>query len=433
MIGQQAKRLLAGAVSMALIGTLAGCGPSMPETVKSSTPVETETVSVSSISTRNQLSGKVVPQNAVSLFAPQQSDVLTVDVAVGDRVTIGKTLFTLDAVSIQRDIQQVEGERSRTASLYDQQISQAQQQLETTRTLQNEQVRQAKQSWENTQALFEQEAASQIELEQAEAKYNEVKLSAEDTIYAAELSVTKLQTEKANQLATYDKSLAELRDSKGDMSVKSTVSGTVTEVNVVKGGKANTQTAAVVIATDETPQVSLSVSETIQPWLEIGDVVTVEISALGGQPITATIASVAPAVNEQTHLYDVLLDLPKDTGAAYGMFATVTIYTDVREDVVVIPTDAIQTDSTSQYIFIVEYDDTVTRIDIESGLVGDGVTQVTNGLTGGEDLVVAGQSYLTEGAEVRVVKRDGVDLTEQPAEPEDAPAEAEPAEMEVPE
>ena len=36
-------------------------------------------------------------------------------------------------------------------------------------------------------------------------------------------------------------------------------------------------------------------------------------------------------------------------------------------------------------------------------MVGDGVTEITEGLAGGETLVVKGQTYLTDGAAVRVV------------------------------
>jgi len=567
MNSSKAKRLFAGMAALSLLG---GCGaPKPPEAAgQTGTVVETQTVETSDISTRNQLSGKVIPRNSVSIYAPQEGDVLSVQAKVGAEVTMGTTLFTLDSASVQREISQIQGQRSRSASLYDeqieqaqkqvtqasrqvtqaerqvaqaerqasqaendvtqaeqdvtlaeqavtqaeqavelakeqvvqaqqdvaqaeQQLSQAKQQLENTITLTDEQVRQAKQNLENTQKLFDQGAASSIELEKAEASYTEAQLNAEDSVNTAKLTVTsrenelarlqnevsnrendvasrendvdsrkselekkknditnrqndvssreddiagrkndvasqqnevsrlqtevsRIQTEKANQLSTYDKQLADLQDNARDMSVKATVDGTITEVNVVKGGKASPQAAAVVIATNETPQISVSVSETIQPWLQVGDTVTVQISALGGDPIQATVASVAPDVNPQNNLYDVLLDLPKGTDAAYGMFATVTIHTDARENAVVVPNDAIQTDSTSQYVFIVDTDTkTAVRVDIETGLVGDSVTQVTSGLLGGEELVVTGQSYLSDGAAIRVVRHNGVDIVEE--------------------
>ena len=40
---------------------------------------------------------------------------------------------------------------------------------------------------------------------------------------------------------------------------------------------------------------------------------------------------------------------------------------------------------------------------MQTGLVGDGETEVTSGLAGGETLVTVGQFYLSDGAEARVV------------------------------
>jgi multidrug efflux pump subunit AcrA (membrane-fusion protein) len=84
------------------------------------------------------------------------------------------------------------------------------------------------------------------------------------------------------------------------------------------------------------------------------------------------------------------------------MFADVVIETDKQTDTIVIPTEAILTDSTGSYVYITD-GSTATRVDIETGLVGSGVTQITSGLSGGETLVTSGQSYLTDGSAVRVV------------------------------
>ncbi|MGN1007924.1 MAG: HlyD family secretion protein, partial [Butyricicoccus sp.] len=233
-----AKPLLAGVLALslagALTGALTGCGPKAGgpgETQKKGTAVETQTVSAGEIATKNQLSGKVVPRDEVSIFAPQEADVLSLNVSVGDTVSSGMVLFTLDSASVQRQITQVEGERGRTASLYDEQISQARETLSTTKTLTDEQLRQAEQSRDNTKKLHELGAASDIELEKAEASYVETKLNAQSSVQSAELSISRLETEKANQLSNYDKTLADLREQLDDLSVKATVSGTVTAVN----------------------------------------------------------------------------------------------------------------------------------------------------------------------------------------------------------
>lgn len=84
------------------------------------------------------------------------------------------------------------------------------------------------------------------------------------------------------------------------------------------------------------------------------------------------------------------------------MFADVTFHTDTSDNTIVIPTEAILTSGDVQYVYVVE-DDTAKYIEVQTGLTGKGVTEVTSGLTEGEQLVTVGQSYLSDGAPVRIV------------------------------
>ena len=154
-------------------------------------------------------------------------------------------------------------------------------------------------------------------------------------------------------------------------------------------------------------KVEVSVSEAMVTKLAIGDSADVSVSA-AGENFTATIRSVERTANAQTQLYNVTLTVPKNVkGLLSGMFADVTFYTDVSADAVVVPTEAILTSGGTQYVYVVE-GDTARRVQVETGLTGAGVTEITTGLSGGEQLVTVGQAYLTDGADVRVVS-DAVD------------------------
>ena len=87
-------------------------------------------------------------------------------------------------------------------------------------------------------------------------------------------------------------------------------------------------------------------------------------------------------------------------------------FTDTQNDAVVIPTESILTGSDSQYVFTLDSENIAHRVDVETGLVGDGVTEVTSGLYGGETLVKVGQFYLSEGASARVVLGDSSDTSD---------------------
>ncbi len=80
------------------------------------------------------------------------------------------------------------------------------------------------------------------------------------------------------------------------------------------------------------------------------------VSAVSNEPFTATIASIAPAANAQTALYEVRLYTPADVTYPIGAFADVTFYTNRRPDAVTVPSDAILNDGAEQYVFVVEND-----------------------------------------------------------------------------
>ena len=42
-----------------------------------------------------------------------------------------------------------------------------------------------------------------------------------------------------------------------------------------------------------------------------------------------------------------------------------------------------------------------------TGLTGNGVTEIASGLAAGDQLVVVGQAYVTDGAAVRIVSGEG--------------------------
>lgn len=394
-------RVLAGA--LALTTVLCSCGTTTATTTTAAgTAVETQTVTRSHIASQSQLSGKVVPYNEVSILPPISAKVLSVSVKVGDHVTKGQTLFQVDPSNITRDITPIAGERSRTAALYDAQIAQAQKSLSDTKTLMAAQVRQAQQNADNTRALYATGAASSIDVQNTADALTQAKLSAQQSIAQAELSVQQLQTTKANALATYDKNIQDLQKNVSDTTVTATADGVVTSVSVVQGSMASPQSTAVTIATNAPPQVLVSVSEEIQPWLSLGQTIPVTISALGSATISAHVASIAPSVDSETQLYDVRLNLPADSKATYGMLASLQFQTNSHDNAILIPTECILTDEENQYVYIVKSGKAAYTV-IKTGLVGDGVTEVTSGLSGGETLVIKGQSYLSDGAEVRVV------------------------------
>ena len=179
-------------------------------------------------------------------------------------------------------------------------------------------------------------------------------------------------------------------------------SGTLVTMNAVEGSYISNSMPLVVIDGADQMKVTASVSEALVPKLTVGDKAEVSVSAADAT-FTATIRSVERAASMQTKLYTVVLTVPADVGGLMsGMFADVTFRTDTAENTIVVPTEAILTSNHVQYVFVVE-DGAAKYVEVTTGLTGSGVTEVTSGLTEGEQLVTVGQAYLSDGDPVRVV------------------------------
>ena len=156
----------------------------------------------------------------------------------------------------------------------------------------------------------------------------------------------------------------------------------------------------------EQMKITVSVSEALVPKLAIGDQADVAVSAAGAQ-FSGTVRSVEKAANMQTQLYTVTISVPAEvSGLLSGMFAEVTFHTDSADNVITVPSQAVLTRGDTRYVFVVE-DGAAKYVEVTLGMMGSGVTEVTSGLTAGQQLVTVGQSYLSDGDPVRIVSGEG--------------------------
>ena len=198
------------------------------------------------------------------------------------------------------------------------------------------------------------------------------------------------------------------------------ISGTLAVMTAVEGAYISVGTPLVVIDGADQMRVKVAVSEAVVPKLSIGGEAEVFVSA-AGKSFTATIRSVERAANMQTRLYTVVLEAPAGVeGLISGMFANVTFRTNVSENALIIPSNAILTSNEVHYVFVVE-DGIARRVEITTGLTGTGVTEVLSGLEEGQQLVTVGQAYLADGDAVRIVG-DGSEKAPAAPETEGPPA-----------
>ena len=381
------QKLFAGLLAAAMTLALTACGSKEPE---EETPaaegiaVQVQTVTANTISTENKVSGQVSADNASTILIASAAKCTAVYKNAGDQVQAGEKICTLDLgstlsgynaarISYQAAVQSYQDQKS----ILDKQVSMAQDNVN------------------NTKALFEIGAASQLEVDQAELNY-------ENAVAGRNSALSQLEAGIQNAKSGVEQLDTALDNVDANGNVLAPQSGTLVTMNAVEGSYISNSMPLVVIDGADQMKVTASVSEALVPKLTVGDKAEVSVSAADAT-LTATIRSVERAASMQTKLYTVVLTVPADVGGLMsGMFADVTFRTDTAENTIVVPTEAILTSNHVQCVFVVE-DGAAKYVEVTTGLTGSGVTEVTSGLTEGEQLVTVGQAYLSDGDPVRVV------------------------------
>ena len=381
------QKLLAGLLAASMALALTACGSKEQEEEEPAAEgvaVQVQTVTANTISTENKVSGQVSADNESIILIASTAKCTAVYKNAGDEVQAGEKICTLDLgstlssynaarISYQSAVQSYQDQKS----ILDKQVSMAQDNVN------------------NTKALFEIGAASQLEVDQAELNY-------ENAVASRNSALSQLEAGIQNAKSGVEQLDTALDNVDANGNILAPQSGTLVTMNAVEGSYISNSMPLVVIDGADQMKVTASVSETLVPKLAAGDTATVYVSA-ADVTFSATIRSVERAANMQTKLYTVVLTVPADVGGLMsGMFADVTFHTDTAENTIVVPTEAILTSGDVQYVFVVE-DDTAKYVEVTTGLTGSGVTEITTGLTEGEQLVTVGQAYLSDGDPVRVV------------------------------
>ena len=380
------KRLAALLLALGMTLSLCACGKENTEEEKAGVAVQVETVASGDISTEHRVTGSVSGSDAATVYVEDKAVCKAVYVHEGQQVKAGDKLFALKDSPAFASYNAADATYlSTVASYFDQQ------------GIFDQQIALYKKLWNNAQQLYNIGAASRLEVEQAELQYKST---------VAQRDATLMQIEQGlSQYKAYQEGKSALEQD-ADGNVLAPFDGTVDALSLSVGQELSGEYPVAVLLSGGQMKATAYVSESLVPHLMVGSEALVKLSAIGAEA-KGTIRSVSEEPNQQTRLYVVSVELPDGIeGIASGLFADITFYTDTSTGTVMIPSEAILTSNGTQYVFIVE-NDTARYVAIETGLVGDGVTEVTAGLKGGETIVTVGQQYLADGDAVRIVDAEG--------------------------
>lgn len=255
---------------------------------------------------------------------------------------------------------------------------------------------QAERALQRIRPLYEQQAASQLDLDNAIANYETAK--AEVQMSEADLAQSELAL--------------------GYTVVRSPISGYISERYVDIGtlvGPGGQSLLATIVKSDtvfvefkmtdldyqrsRSRNVNLGQADASRGWAPY---VKITLADKSVYPYSGLVDFADPQVDSKSGTFSVRAKMPNpDHELLPGQFTNVTVLLDVMENTVVVPTKAISVEKTGSYIFVLRPNGRVEKRFIEIGPETGNNTIVQRGLLAGEEIVVEGYHKLIHGMKAR--------------------------------
>jgi HlyD family secretion protein len=181
-----------------------------------------------------------------------------------------------------------------------------------------------------------------------------------------------------------------------DAIVTAPFTGVISEVNISLGQVVSTATHALTLVDNSQLHVDVSVDELDIAQVEVGQQAQIRPEALDGAEIEGTVTRIAPTSTNSDGVvtYQVRVDIRNEAGLPIriGMTTDVEILVDNIDDVLVVPTEAIQRDGQNEFVEILDSDNTTQRIPVTTGATMDGLTVISGDLTEGLTVIIPAQT-----------------------------------------
>ncbi|WP_300737667.1 efflux RND transporter periplasmic adaptor subunit [uncultured Alistipes sp.] len=354
--------------------------------------VAVEPVDVEDVSIYGEYVGRIRAQQFVEIRARVEGYLERMLFAEGTYIKKGQTLFIIDP------------------KLYRARVDKARAQLNKAKA----QALKAQRDLERIRPLYEQNAASQLDLDNAIASYESA---------AADVAVSEADLTQAEMTLSYT-------------TVQSPVSGYISERSVDIGtlvGPSGKSLLATVVKSDtvrvdfsmtaldylrsKARNVNLGQKDTTRKW---NPYITVTLADGSQYPYQGLVDFADPQVDPNTGTFSVRAEMANpDYILLPGQFTKVKLLLDVRENAVVVPNQALVIEKGGAYIYVVRPDSIVEKRFVETGPeIADNKVVIERGLSPEEHIVVEGYHKLSHGIKVDPVApiRDDEQSEPQPTE-----------------
>ena len=336
--------------------------------------VAVEPVTTDNVNICGEYVGRIRAQQFVEVHARVEGYLEQMLFAEGTHVNKGQTLFVIDP------------------KLYRARANRARAQLNKARA----QALKAERDLNRIRPLYEQNAASQLDLDNAIAAYESA---------AADVKVSEADLTQAEMTLGYT-------------TVRSPISGYISERSADIGtlvGPGGQSLLATVVKSDtvrvdfsmtaldylrsKARNVNLGHKDSTRKW---DPYITITLADDSQSPFRGLVDFADPQVDPRTGTFSVRAEMPNPEHVLLpGQFTKVKLLLDVRENAVVIPSKALVIEKGGAYLFVVRPDSIVEKRFVETGPELGNSIVIERGLVQGEDIVTEGYHKLSHGMKVQ--------------------------------
>jgi macrolide-specific efflux system membrane fusion protein len=364
----------------------------------------TTTVSRGTVRSTVSASGTIESAETAGASFTTSGTVTDVLVEVGDHVREGQILARVDDASAQADLESASANASSAAAG----VTSAQAGVTSAQSGITSAQASLSAAQENLRELRHSEEATDAQIADAESQV----ASARSQLAQAQASVTSANAQVAQAQASVTSAnaqVAQSRDALDDTVLRAPIAGTVVEVNGAVGQSSGTtggtsdttsdttsstssDTSGFVVISDmKGLQVSANFSETDTASIRVGQRATVTLNAQPDVEIKGRVIAIdetSTTVNQVVN-YGVtvqLQDVPR--GVRVGQTVVAEVVTGRARDVLLVPSAAVTTAGGQSTVTVVQNGQQVST-PVEIGLEGDQFTEITSGLSEGDEVVLA--------------------------------------------
>lgn len=361
--GHNSISIVASLVLMLCVGSVTGCSEDDAEVVEELLPaVSVAPVSRVDLDEEIHASGDLKARFHTKIAAEVAGRVTEVSVDEGSSVAKGETVIEIDPQRRNLDVGAAKARVAQARARYREQLSQT----KRIRTLRAKNI------------------SSEQQLEEADT--------------ALLLAHSELEAEQA-ALGVSARALS-------DASVSAPFDGHVARRLVQLGEFVQPGTPLFEFVSLSPLEAIFSLTEFDTQRVRVGQPVVIRVSAFSDRAFQGKVIFVAPTVDPATRTLRIKAEIENSEGLLRpGLFARVSLGVSRREGILMVPERAVVQRATGAYLFRVDAENRVSRVDVETGAMSEGWIEVRGDLVEGQRVVARGHGGLAQGMAVAVRER----------------------------